>query len=79
MKPGAAIVSCNDGLRPGVTRAMLASTLCDLERDGVVSRREFADGKVKRTEYTLTDNGKDLYPAFYALMKWGWKHSKIKQ
>ena len=63
---------------PGVTRAMLASTLCDLERDGVVSRREFADGKVKRTEYTLTDNGKDLYPVFYALMKWGWKHSQIK-
>ena len=62
---------------PGVTRAMLASTLRDLERDGVVSRREFADGKVKRTEYTLTDNGKDLYPVFYALMKWGWKHSQI--
>ena len=62
---------------PGVTRAMLASTLRDLERDGVVSRREFADGKVKRTEYTLTDNGKDLYPVFYALMKWGWKRSQI--
>ena len=62
---------------PGVTRAMLASTLRDLERDGVVSRREFADGKVKRTEYTLTGNGKDLYPVFYALMKWGWKHSHI--
>ena len=54
---------------PGVTRTMLASTLCDLERDGVVSRREFADGKVKRTEYTLTDNGKDLYPVFYALQR----------
>lgn len=63
---------------PGVTRAMLASTLRDLERDGVVSRREFADGKVKRTEYTLTDNGKDLYPVFYALMKWGWEHTQIK-
>ena len=41
---------------PGVTRAMLASTLRDLERDGVVSRREFADGKVKRTEYALTES-----------------------
>ena len=63
---------------PGVTRAMLSSTLRDLERDGVVRRREFADGKVKRTEYSLTDKGKDLYPVFYALMKWGWKHSQIK-
>ena len=63
---------------PGVTRAMLSSTLRDLERDGVVRRREFADGKVKHTEYSLTDKGKDLYPVFYALMKWGWKHSQIK-
>ena len=63
---------------PGVTRAMLSSTLRDLERDGVVCRREFADGKVNRTEYSLTDKGKDLYPVFYALMKWGWKHSQIK-
>ena len=62
---------------PGVTRAMLSSTLRDLERDGVVRRREFADGKVKHTEYSLTDKGKDLYPVFYALMKWGWKHSQI--
>ena len=63
---------------PGVTRAMLSSTLRDLERDGVVRRREFADGKVKHTEYSLTDKGKDLYPVFYALMKWGWTHSQIK-
>lgn len=63
---------------PGVTRAMLSSTLKELERDGIVHRREVMDGKVKRTEYTLTEEGKKLYPVFYALMKWGWNHSQPK-
>lgn len=63
---------------PGVTRAMLSSTLKELECEGVIRRRALMDGKVKRSEYTLTEKGKDLYPVFYALMKWGWKHSQIK-
>ena len=63
---------------PGITRAMLSSTLKELECEGVISRRALMDGKVKRSEYTLTEKGKDLYPVFYALMKWGWKHSQIK-
>ena len=63
---------------PGITRAMLSSTLKELECEGVIRRRALMDGKVKRSEYTLTEKGKDLYPVFYALMKWGWKHSQIK-
>lgn len=63
---------------PGITRAMLSSTLRELECCGVVKRKEVADGKIKRTEYSLTSKGKELYPVFYALMKWGWKHSQIK-
>ena len=62
---------------PGITRAMLSSTLKELECEGVIRRRALMDGKVKRSEYTLTEKGKDLYPVFYALMKWGWKHSQI--
>lgn len=57
---------------------MLSSTLRELESGGVVARKEVADGKIKRTEYSLTGKGKELYPVFYALMKWGWKHSQIK-
>ena len=63
---------------PGITRAMLSSTLKELECEGVIRRRALMDGKVKRSEYMLTEKGKDLYPVFYALMKWGWKHSQIK-
>ena len=63
---------------PGITRAMLSSTLKELECEGVIRRRALMDGKVKRSEYTLTEKGKDLYPVFYALMKWGWKHAQIK-
>ena len=63
---------------PGITRAMLSSTLKELECEGVIRRCALMDGKVKRSEYTLTEKGKDLYPVFYALMKWGWKHSQIK-
>lgn len=63
---------------PGITRAVLSSTLKELECEGVIHRRALMDGKVKRSEYTLTEKGKDLYPVFYALMKWGWKHSQIK-
>ena len=62
---------------PGITRAMLSSTLKELECEGVIRRRALMDGKVKRSEYMLTEKGKDLYPVFYALMKWGWKHSQI--
>ena len=62
---------------PGITRAMLSSTLKELECEGVIRRCALMDGKVKRSEYTLTEKGKDLYPVFYALMKWGWKHSQI--
>ena len=63
---------------PGITRAVLSSTLKELECEGVIHRRALMDGKVKRSEYTLTEKGKDLYPVFYALMKWGWKHSQMK-
>ena len=62
----------------GIARAMLSATLRDLAAIGVVSRREITDGKIKRTEYALTPRGKELYPVFYALMKWGWKHSQTK-
>ena len=47
---------------PGITRAMLSSTLKELECEGVIHRRALMDGKVKRSEYTLTEKGKDLYP-----------------
>ena len=63
---------------PGVTRAMLSSALKELECDGIIHRREFMDGNVKRTEYTLTEAGNDHYPVFYALMVWGWKHAHSK-
>ncbi len=55
---------------PGVTRAMLASTLRDLERDGIISRKDYPVVPPK-TEYALTDLGKATVPIVHAMDKWG--------
>ncbi len=53
----------------GITNAMLASSLKDLEADGIVSRRQFAEIP-PRVEYALTDRGKELWPILHRLAHW---------
>jgi hypothetical protein len=53
-----------------VSRKLLAGRLERLARGGVLERRPYQDNPV-RHDYLLTDKGKELVSAFFALMAWG--------
>ena len=60
---------------PGITNTMLTNTLRELEKDGLILRRQFNEIP-PHVEYSLSDMGRDLLPVFYAIMVWGFKHEK---
>src|SRR5688572_4771593 len=55
---------------PGCTQKMLTQQLRELERDGVVRRKVFAQVPPK-VEYSLTEMGRSLRPVIKAMCKWG--------
>ena len=57
-------------LLPRITNTMLTSTLRDLEEYGIVHREQFNEIP-PHVEYSLTEKGKALLPAFLELAKWG--------
>lgn len=57
----------------GITNTMLASTLKELEADGLISRKQFNEIP-PHVEYSFTKKGKDLMPVFYAMMNWGFEY-----
>lgn len=54
----------------GIASNVLAARLDDLERHGVVERRQYQSMPV-RHDYVLTDKGRDLYPVIATLLAWG--------
>jgi DNA-binding HxlR family transcriptional regulator len=58
---------------PGVTQKMLTQQLRELERDGIVHRRVYAQVPPK-VEYSLTRYGDSLRPLLEMMCKWGTKH-----
>lgn len=58
---------------PLITNTMLTSTLRDLEKLGIVYRQQFNEIP-PHVEYSLTENGKALFPIFYEIAKWSEKH-----
>ena len=58
---------------PQISKTMLSSVLKQLEADGLVIRKQYNEIP-PRTEYSLTEPGKDLMPIFYEIYKWGSKH-----
>lgn len=58
-----------DGL-PGISRKLLAERLRDLERDGIIARRELPPPAARQV-YELTDDGRDLATAMAPLIAWG--------
>lgn len=53
----------------GITNTMLASSLKELEADGIVVRQHFKEIP-PRVEYSLTDHGKALWPILHRLAHW---------
>ena len=52
---------------------MLTSQLRELERDGIVHRKVYAQVP-PRVEYSLTEQGKSLEPVLWAMHDWGKKY-----
>ena len=60
-------------LLPGVTQRMLTRQLRELEEDGLVHRKVYAQVPPK-VEYRLTEKGASLAPILLELKKWGDTH-----
>ncbi len=58
---------------PPVTQKMLTQQLRQLENDGLVYRKVYAEVP-PRVEYSLTDKGKTLVPVLDQLYQWGAEH-----
>lgn len=56
--------------RLGISRNMLSKRLKALVAQGVLERRLYMS-KPDRFEYRLTDKGRDLFPIFMAIKRWG--------
>lgn len=54
----------------GITNTMLASSLKELEDDGLITRKQFLEMPV-RVEYTVTGLCHDLMPILQQLAQWG--------
>lgn len=54
----------------GITNTMLAQSLKELERDGLINRRQYDEMPV-RVEYSLNEKAKSLIPILLELKRWG--------
>ena len=61
--------------RLGVAKDVLAARLSTLVEFDVLERRSYrAEGERERSEYLLTDAGRDLAPVLASLVQWGDAH-----
>ena len=58
---------------PSVTQRMLTNQLRELEADGLVRRKVYAEVP-PRVEYSLSERGQTLAPVIEALRSWGEQH-----
>ena len=62
---------------PNITEKMLSLQLKQLEKDGFVFRKIYAEVP-PRVEYSLTEEGKTLIPILEAMCLWGKTKAKTK-
>ncbi|MDL5047015.1 helix-turn-helix domain-containing protein [Oscillatoria amoena NRMC-F 0135] len=62
----------------GITQSMLTQQLRELEDDGIISRKIYAEIP-PRVEYTLTEFGLTLSPIMLSMAKWGEEYRINKQ
>jgi DNA-binding HxlR family transcriptional regulator len=60
-------------LIPGATQKMLTAQLRQLERDGLIERKVYAQVPAK-VEYSISAYGRGLSPLLEAMCKWGLAH-----
>ncbi|MGG4395769.1 helix-turn-helix domain-containing protein [Paenibacillus thiaminolyticus] len=58
---------------PGITHKVLSSQLSEMERSGIIQRREYHELPPK-VEYSLTPKGKTLMPIIEEMCMWGVKN-----
>ncbi len=72
------VLSAEQGIRynelmkkvTGITNTMLASSLKELEKDGLVTRVQYNEMPI-RVEYFITEKAKALKPTLHSLALWG--------
>ncbi|MBL7979391.1 MAG: helix-turn-helix transcriptional regulator [Bacteroidetes Order II. Incertae sedis bacterium] len=55
---------------PAISKQMLVQQLRELEEDGLISRKIYAEVP-PRVEYAITDYGETLFPLINAMSEWG--------
>jgi DNA-binding HxlR family transcriptional regulator len=60
-------------VQPRITQRMLTKQIRQLEEDGLIIRKVFAQVPPK-VEYSLTETGKSLMPILDQLCEWGYEH-----
>ena len=63
---------------PCATSKMLTKQLRELERDGIISRKIYAEIPPK-VEYSLTPSGKTAIPLVETLCEWGCKYLNLNE
>ncbi|MCX6648379.1 MAG: helix-turn-helix domain-containing protein [Candidatus Bathyarchaeota archaeon] len=64
-------------VKPRITQRMLTKQLRQLEEDGMVTRKVYAQVP-PRVEYSLTKEGRSLMPILDQLCLWGCEHMRDK-
>ena len=59
--------------RTGLLQALLSDRLKRLIAAGILEKRQYSEHPA-RSEYHLTEAGRDLYPVIASLMRWGDKY-----
>lgn len=58
-----------------ITFKTLSSQLKEMEKDGLIIRKEYPQIPPK-VEYSLLDKGRSLYPLMEAMCQWGMEHEE---
>ncbi|HEY3362034.1 MAG TPA: winged helix-turn-helix transcriptional regulator [Methanosarcina sp.] len=62
---------------PGITQMMLTKQLRELVADGMIERTVYPEVP-PRVDYSITDDGRSVFPVLMALNEWGNEYQKRK-